>query len=183
MRISPHTPWAEALLAKVQEDLDEMARRNKVAPGTLREGTLLVSADTTGEIDVAAQIVNVLHAIVTVITSVVAAMICGGSGVALLGAGPVGMVIGGILAAAAAILGKKFMKDAVMSLPMPKLMRRLFPDSLITSEANQRKTAAMLAGSLNADAGLMADLVEQVGRIIDDSLTELIRDSEGRIVA
>ena len=109
-----------------------------------------------------------LHAIVTVITSVVAAMICGGSGVALLGAGPVGMVIGGILAAAAAILGKKFMKDAVMSLPMPKLMRRLFPDS---------------AGSLNADAGLMADLVEQVGRIIDDSLTELIRDSEGRIVA
>ncbi|MGN0794038.1 MAG: Hsp70 family protein [Aristaeellaceae bacterium] len=176
-------PWAEALLAKVQEDLDEMARRNKVAPGTLREGTLLVSADTTGEIDVAAQIVNVLHAIVTVITSVVAAMICGGSGVALLGAGPVGMVIGGILAAAAAILGRKFMKDAVMSLPMPKLMRRLFPDSLITSEANQRKTAAMLAESLNADAGLLADLVEQVGRIIDDSLTELIRDSEGRIVA
>ena len=176
-------PWAESLLAVVQEDLDDMARKHKVAPGTLREGTLMVSTEADGQIDVAAQIVTVMHAIVTVITSVVAAMICGGSGVALLGAGPVGLVIGGIVAAAAVILGKSFVKDAVMGMNIPRLLRRLFPESLICSEGNQRKAAAMIAESLNADTGLMADLVEQVGRIIDDSLTGLIRDSEGRIVA
>lgn len=176
-------PWTEALLAQVQADLDEMAKRHKVAPGTLREGTLMVNADAEGQINVAAQIVNVLHAIVTVITGVVAAMICGGSGVALLGTGPAGLAIGGVVAAAAVILGKSFVRDAVMSMPMPRLMRRLFPESLICSEANQRKAAAMISEGLNADTGLMNNLVEQVGRIIDDSLTELIRDSEGRIVA
>ncbi len=176
-------PWAEALLAKVQEDLDDMARRHKVAPGTLREGTLLVSADTSGRIDVAAQIVNVLHAIVTVITGLVAAMVCGGSGVALLGTGPVGLVIGGVVAAAAVLLGRSVVKDAVLSMNMPKMLRRLFPESLITGEGNQRKAAGMIAEGLRADTGLMDDLVEQVGGIIDDSLTELIRDSEGRIVA
>jgi len=176
-------PWAAELLARVQEDLDDMARQHKVAPGTLREGTLLVSPETTGQIDVAAQIVNVLHAIVTVITGLVAAMICGGSGVALLGTGPVGLVIGGVVAAAAVLLGRGVVKDAVMSMPMPKLARRLFPDSLITSEGNKSKAAAMIAEGLNADEDLMLDLVEQVGSIIDGSLTELIRDSEGRIVA
>lgn len=176
-------PWTESLLAKVQEELDEMARRHKVAPGTLREGTLMVSTEANGQIDVAAQIVNVVHVIVTVVTGVVAAMLCGGGGVALLGTGPVGLVIGGIVAAAAVILGKHFVKDAVMSLPIPKLLRKLFPESLICSERNQRKAAEMIAEGLNADTDLMADLVEQVGRIIDDSLTELIRDSEGRIVA
>lgn len=176
-------PWAESLMARVQEDLDDMAREHKVAPGTLREGTLMVSAETEGQIDVAAYIVNVVHAIVTVITGIVAAMICGGSGMALLGAVPGGLVIGGVVAAAAVILGKSFVRSAVLSAPIPRLMRRLFPESLICSEGNQRKVADMISDGLNADEHLMDDLVDQVGRIIDDSLAQLIRDSEGRIVA
>jgi len=132
---------------------------------------------------VADKIVSVMHAIVTVVTGVVAAMLCGGSGVALLGTGPLGFVIGGLIAAAAVILGKGFVKEAAMSMNIPKLLRHLFPESIITSQSSLRKTAELLSDGLSSDPDLTGDLVEQVGQIIDDSITELIRDSEGRIVA
>lgn len=177
-------PWAESMLAKVQIDLDDLARKHKVSPGKLREGTLSVAAgEPGGQIDVADKIVSVMHAIVTVVTGVVAAMLCGGSGVALLGTGPLGFVIGGVIAAAAVILGKGFVKEAAMSMNIPKLLRHLFPESILTSQSNLRKTAEALSDGLSGDPDLTGDLVEQVGQIIDDSITELIRDSEGRIVA
>lgn len=176
-------PWASALLGDVQRELDEMALRHKVAPGKLREAALSIDADATGRISVAGRIVNVMHAVVTVITGIVAAMICGGTGTALLGTGPLGLVIGGITAAAATLLGRGVVKSAVMTMPIPVLMRRLFPDSLVCNAANQRKAANMISDGLCADRDLTADLAGQVARIIDDSLTELIRDSEVRIVA
>jgi len=177
-------PWAEDMLAKVQIDLDDLARKHRVSPAKLRQGTLSVAADgTEGPLDVADKIVSVMHAIVTVVTGVVAAMLCGGSGVALLGTGPLGFVIGGLIAAAAVILGKGFVKEAAMSMNIPKLLRHLFPESIITSQSSLRKTAELLSDGLSSDPDLTGDLVEQVGQIIDDSITELIRDSEGRIVA
>jgi len=178
-------PWTRALMAQVQTALDDIARRHGVSLGQLQAGRIRLGSggeDLDG-LDVAAQLIAVVQTLVTVITGVVMAMLCGGAGMALIATGVGGMVGGAVIAAAAGFLGREFVRDAVMNLNLPVLMRKLIPDSAISSPRNQTRTAESLCAALTADDDFTADLADQISRLIDSDLTGLLHSSEVQFVA
>ena len=61
------------------------------------------------------------------IVSVLVGLLCGGSGVALIYSGPVGMLAGAGASLLLLLLGKERMEQAILAADMPKPMRRLVP--------------------------------------------------------
>lgn len=178
-------PWTQMLMGEIQKDLDDIARKHNVSLGQLQAGRVRFgrgSEEVTAP-DVAGQLVAAVQAVVTVITSVVLAMICGGAGTALIASGVMGIVAGVIIAAAAVFFGKDVVKGAVMNLNIAPMLRKLLPDSTVVSSRNQTKTAAMLCAALSGDENLTRDLSRQISTLIDASLAELLRNSEVQIVA
>lgn len=176
--------WTALLMNEVQQDLDEIARKHGVTLGQLQSGRVRFgrSEDTVENIDFASQLVSAVQTIVTLVTGVVMAMICGGAGTALIATGVGGIVGGVLIALAAAFLGRDFVRDAIMTLNIPNVIRRLFPDSVVSSKKNQAQTADKLCRMLTDDPDLTSDLARQISRLIDDNLTELLRDSEVQFV-
>ncbi len=178
-------PWTQDLVAEIQLALDDIASRHGISLGRLQFGRIHVSSgeEAFSTTNVATTLVAIVQTLVTVITGVVLAMLCGGSGAALIATGPVGIFVGVIIALAASILGSGFVRDTVMKLRIAKPLRKLFIESAITTQGNQRRTAQSICKALTSDERFIADLSRQISALIDDNLTSLLRDSEVQFVA
>ena len=179
------TPWAHELMNRVQAALDDIAGKHGVNLGRLQTGRIRFSS--TGEeistANVASSLVMIVQTVVTLITSVVMGMLCGGSGAALVSTGPLGIIVGIIIALAASILGSSVVRKMVMDMRIPKPLRRLFFESAITTPANQAHINDIIRDALTADADCINELTRQISEHIDDNLIALLRDSEVQFVA
>ena len=135
------------------------------------------------DLDVSAQLVAVVQTLVTVITGVIMVMLCSGTGIALISAGPVGVVGGVVIALAASLLGREFVKDAMMGLNVPPLLRNAFPELSVSSQRNQARIAQSICAALTSDADFRPDLTRQISDLIDGNLNDLLRSSEVQFVA
>nr|MBR4279946.1 hypothetical protein [Clostridia bacterium] len=178
-------PWTRTLMSQVQTALDDIARKHGISLGQLQAGRIRLGGgeDEVTGLDVASQLIAAVQTLITVITGVVMAMLCGGAGVALISTGVGGMVGGAVIAAAAGFLGRDFVKSAVMKANLPVLMRKLIPDSAVGGARNQRRIAESLCQALAADANFTADLSDQITSLIDEDLDGLLRSSEVQFVA
>ena len=61
------------------------------------------------------------------IISVIVGLLCGGSGVALISGGPVGIIAGALISLLVLFLGKGKMEEALLSVDLPRPMRKLVP--------------------------------------------------------
>ena len=118
-----------------------------------------------------------------IVTGVIIAVICGGAETALIASGPIGIVIGAIIAAAAFLVGKDYVEELVMEIPFPKLARRVITEGTITGQRNITKAAASVRESLTNDPELVNNLTTQVSGMIDGNLSRLVANSESQIVA
>ena len=178
-------PWTRALLAEVQKTLDEIARKHGVSLGQLQAGRIRLGRgdEDMSDLDVSAQLVAVVQTLVTVITGVIMVMLCSGTGVALISAGPVGVVGGVVIALAASLLGREFVKDAMMGLNVPPLLRKAFPELSVSGQRNQARIAQSICAALTSDADFRPDLTRQISDLIDGNLNDLLRSSEVQFVA
>ena len=178
-------PWTRSLLAEVQKALDDIARKHGVSLGQLQVGRIRVG-DGDGappDVDVASRLVVIVQTLVTVITSVILASICGGGGLALISSGLLGALAGVIIALAASILGSGFVRDTLMNLNIPTLLRKLFPEVAISNSHSQHRIATSICDALTDDATFTASLTDQISTLIDENLAALLRDSEVQFVA
>jgi hypothetical protein len=122
---------------------------------------------------VAGPIQRAIEAIVAVVTSVVAANILGGAGMALLLAGPYGLLFGfliGTLLAAGLIFGGQ---KAAEHIPIPAWIRRsIFTKSVVDRFRN--KTQAELQQRLKPALAQQRDAItNEVGKIVDGVIVDL----------
>lgn len=177
------TPWTEALMKDVQLDLDTIAIKHKVNLNRLQSGSLAVEGGGGSSTGPADEIGKVITKVVGLITGVILAMICGGAGTALIVAGPVGIVIGVAIAVAAFFLGKDYVEEKVMELPLPKLARKAVTEGSITKQKNISNAVTSVRESLTGDPQLVNNLTTQVSSMIDENLATLVANSESQIVA
>ena len=178
-------PWTRSLLGEVQKALDDIARKHGISLGQLKVGRIRVGdgGEELPEVDVASQLVAIVQTLVTVITSLIMATICGGGGLALISGGLLGVLAGVVIALAATTLGSSFVRDTVMHLNIPTLVRRLFPEFAISNSRTQQRVANNICDSLTDDDAFTTDLAGQISTLIDENLAALLHDSEVQFVA
>ena len=182
---SASKPWIRSLLSEVQKALDAIARKHGISLGQLQVIRIRLgeSGDNLPEVDVAGQLVAIVQTLVTVITGVIMAAICGGSGLALISSGLLGTLAGVVIALAAGILGRSFVRDTLMSLHIPTLLRKAFPEIAIANAPNQERIAGSICAALTGDDAFTTDLAAQISALIDENLSALLRNSEVQFVA
>ena len=115
-------------------------RRDLSAAGTA--GVRLDPAGWTG--------LSVVGAVLGVIVSVAAGLVCGGGGVALIATGPLGFLAGVAVGAAASLLGWNALSGATERADIPLLLRRVGLEKRLRSESVRRELRERLAAELSA---------------------------------
>lgn len=180
------TPWTTDLMEDVRDDLDSIAARHKVSLAAFADPKIRTLDSNSPEgviVDPAQMLSNMIQSVVAAICVVIVAMICGGSGTALLMAGPIGIIIGAIIGLAAFFLGKDYLEDAIMSIRIPGMVRKLFKESSITTADNQTKMTNSIKQQLKDDPRLAKDLVNQISTMVDSGISKTLASTEERIVA
>ena len=71
------------------------------------------------------------------IISIVVALLCGGSGVALVANGLPGMIAGAVVSLMILLLGKDRMQEALLKAKIPQAVRRMFPKKYFRSRLDK----------------------------------------------
>ena len=133
--------WTDALLARLAGELESLCMRCGVPPEKMSLSCTQVSA---GDIPVKLSLsgamgMDVLSGVLGVVLGVVGASICGGSGIALVGTGPVGMIVGAAMGVLLALIGKGEMEKLISTLHVPVLLRQLVTDSAVKAGIDRQK--------------------------------------------
>lgn len=175
-------PWSEEIIHGIEMDICEISRRHHV-DFSIHHGSLSIQASGGNQKGLTIDFLNVIHAVVSVVLMVVSGIVCGGSGLALLTAGILGIVLGALIALVFAVLGKQLAVRLLMKLNIPVLMRRMISvNSIVSSQNRQKITAGIYQGMLE-DRTMVRDLVNQVSECIETAISDAAGDVERAMVA
>lgn len=175
-------PWSEQVILDVQKDLCEISRRHHV-DFSIHDWQLNIQPEGNAQTPISIDFIRMIQGIVSVVLIVVTSMICGGAGVALLATGPLGIILGALLGALAAWVGKDTARNLIMKMTIPGWMRRMIPADSILSQENRRKISAGICQGMMDDAGMVRDLVDQVSECVDTAISEAADGVEQAMVA
>ena len=168
-------PWSKRVIASVEEDISQIAQKHQV-DFAMENGDLTISLTGGNQPPIRINFVEMIEAVVSVVVVVIMSMICGGSGMALLAAGPLGIILGAIIGIAAVVLGRDAATDIIMSMNIPVILRRFFNVNSIASQENNRKITDSVSSNMKNDQNLRKDLVAQVSNCIDTAITNAAND-------
>lgn len=125
--------WLDELMRNLENELTTLCVRCGVPPERMSltgakvdaglDGVKLSLLDAMG--------MDILSGLMGVVLAVVGASVCGGGGVALVGAGPVGMIAGAAAGILLALVGKSGMEKALVKAKLPLLVRKLVTDNAV----------------------------------------------------
>ncbi|MDD6040187.1 MAG: Hsp70 family protein [Clostridia bacterium] len=143
--------WLEGLTAELQALIDPICDRYEVPR---RQMKLNLTASGAGHVAVNAAgwaglpaMGTLLGAVVTVITG----LLCGGSGISLVAAGPLGFLAGAVIGAVASLLGWTALSDLLKKADLPLLLRRLPVESRLRSQQNRRDMQKKLLDAISPE--------------------------------
>ena len=177
------TQWTDAMLARLEGELESLCMRCGVPPEKMSLGGTNVSAGVSGvKLSLSGAMgMDVLSGLLSVVLGVVGASICGGSGMALIGTGPVGFIAGAAMGVLLALLGKGEMEKFFSSLHVPVLLRQLVSDSAVLSgidrqrEEIERSIVAALSDPRN---GFSARLTQSLSSTLGAQLERMAQSAE-----
>ena len=175
-------PWSEQVIRTVEMDICEISRKHHV-DFTIDHGTLSIQSDGGNQNPLKINFIDMIQAVVSVVLIVVMSMICGGTGTALLAAGPLGIVLGALLAVLAIALGKNRAAKLLMSMKIPAVIRRMISVDSILSQENRLKISADLCRGMMEDMNMVRNLVDQVSECVDSAIADAAGDVEQAMVA
>ena len=105
-----------------------------------------VSVDAAGFVGL-----HFVGALLGVILGVLSGLLCGGEGVALVAAGPLGFLAGAVIGIIASLLGWGAVSQALMKANIPLLLRRVNIEKRLRADSTRRKLRESLLGSLAED--------------------------------
>ena len=129
---------------------------------------------------------DVLSGVLGVVLAVVGASICGGGGLALVGAGPVGMIAGAAAGVLLALLGRSEMEKWVGSMHVPVILRQLVTDSAVKSGVDRQREAierAMITALADPRNGFAAGISQSLSMTLGTQLESMAKAAEMSICA
>ena len=146
--------WVEGLTGKLQAMIDPICDRYEVPRKEMR---LNLSA-SSGAGDVALNTQDLMHlnsigTVVGAVVSVATGFLCGGAGVALIAAGPLGFMAGLLIGAVVSLFGWSALSSAVMKAKIPLLMRRANLEKRLAGERTRKELRETLTRELSGTDG------------------------------
>ena len=163
--------WSDSIFSSVQAEIDALCHKYNLHTNVMQIDRVEVAIGNTdaGE---AMSISNVVDVIVGMVLATMLGAICGGSGMALIASGVVGVVVGVLIGVAVAFLGTKLAKNSIMNVPLPYSIRRLIKEKNINNENQLKRMQTNLSKGLLQDESLIASLVVGVSQVIDKAIEE-----------
>ena len=131
--------WIAGLTAQLQALIDPICDRYSVPREEMR--LELVQSGEAGKVKIGAKELlgfGPVGTLVSMIVTVVTALLCGGSGTALIAAGPAGLLAGAALGAVIAALGWTTLTSALMKANLPRPLRLMNVEKRLRGESTQR---------------------------------------------
>lgn len=180
--------WTADLIAQLESELEALCLRCGVPPEKMALSSARVSAGVSGvKLSLAGAMgMDILSGLLSVVLGVVGASVCGGGGIALIGAGPVGMIVGASMGVLLALIGKGEMEKLLSSLYVPVLLRQLVTDSAVSAGIErqrgeiERSIVTALADPRN---GFIARLTESISATLGAQLERMALSAEMSIRA
>lgn len=122
---------------------------------------------------------NLIGALMTVIVSVLLGLLCGGSGVALIAAGPLGFLAGALLGTAVSLFGMDAISGAMMKANLPLLLRKRNLVKHLRSDSTRKKLRDALEKELSAqDSAFQQQVVTGFSRSFKTYLNGVAQAAE-----
>jgi len=180
--------WTSGLLTQLEGELEALCLRCGVPPEKMSLSCARVSAGVSGvKLSLAGAMgMDVLSGVLGEVLGVVGASICGGSGMALIGTGPVGMIVGASMGVLLALVGRGEMEKMFSSLYVPVILRQLVTDHAVMAgidrqrEEIERSIVTALADPRN---GFAARLTESISHTLGAQLERMAQSAEMSICA
>ncbi len=173
--VAPITAW----LRPVAEDLEEYTVPICVRHHVPYQALSLRSGLSAEDIDFRLEAKNLFPVeeitwLIDSIISLLVGLLCGGSGVALISSGPVGILAGASASLLLLLLGRERMQEALLAADMPKPMRKLVSRGAFRARLNpiartlRRELAARLEKDKNAEITerMVAEISQQIERCL-----------------
>ena len=122
---------------------------------------------------------NLIGALMTVIVSVLLGLLCGGSGVALIAAGPLGFLAGALLGTAVSLFGMDAISGAMMKANLPLLLRKRNLVKHLRSDSTRKKLRDALEKELsNPESAFQQQVVTGFSRSFKAYLNGIAQAAE-----
>ena len=122
---------------------------------------------------------NLIGALMTVIVSVLLGLLCGGSGVALIAAGPLGFLAGALLGTAVSLFGMDALTGVMMKANLPLLLRKRNLAKHLRSDSTRKKLRDALEKELSApDSAFQQQVVTGFSRSFKTYLNGIAQAAE-----
>ena len=180
--------WLDELMRNLENELTTLCVRCGVPPERMSltgakvdaglDGVKLSLLDAMG--------MDILSGLMGVVLAVVGASVCGGGGVALVGAGPVGMIAGAAAGILLALVGKSGMEKALVKAKLPLLVRKLVTDNAVKrglSRQQEEIEKAIIKALADPANGFSARLCQSLSQTLGAQMERMARDAEMSICA
>ena len=180
--------WLDELMQKLENELTTLCVRCGVPPERMSltgakveaglDGVKLSLLDAMG--------MDILSGLMGVVLAVVGASVCGGSGVALVSAGPVGMIAGAAAGILLALVGKSGMEKALTRAKLPLLVRKLVTDNAVKRGLSRQREdieKAMIQALADPANGFSARLCQSLSQTLGAQMERMAKDAEMSICA
>ena len=153
--------WLEGLTERLQGIVDPICDEYEVPR---KQMELNLTASGKAQVDLHASNwtgLPIVGATLGVILSVIAGVLCGGSGVALVATGALGIVVGIVIGAVASLLGWGAVNHAVMNMSVPRFMRHIPLERRLHSEQTRHEMKKQLLSAITPeDSAFRKQMVE-----------------------
>jgi len=143
--------WIDEVTQKLQTLVDPVCDRFDVPR---KQMELNLSAQHFGNIAFDAENwleMSAVRSVLSIVVSVAAGVLCGGSGMALIAAGPLGFLAGAVAGVIAAFLGWNTASSALTKADLPLFMRLVPIEARLSSDKTRREISRQILSSLSGD--------------------------------
>ena len=143
--------WMKDLTSDLQAMVDPICDRYHVPRDEMRLS--FTQGGETGELRFGAkQLMGfpLMGVMVGVVLSVIAALLCGGGGIALITSGPLGLLAGAAVGAVVAALGWPALSEILMNVRLPRAFRLINVENRLRGDASRKTLREALARELGA---------------------------------
>jgi len=180
--------WTDELMQMVEGELLSLCMRCGVPPEKMSLGQTRMEAGVDGlRISVLdAMGMDVLSGLMGVVLAVIGASVCGGGGMALVGTGPLGVVVGVVAGIMLTLVGKAGMERAIREMEIPILMRQLVTDNAVLRGMNRQREdleSSIVSALADPRNGFAARLCASLSDTLGVQLETMARGAEMSICA
>ena len=180
--------WLAELMQTLEGELTALCMRCGVPPERMSLSGTSVDAGLTGvRLSLTdAMGMDMLSGLMGVVLAVVGASVGGGGGLALVSAGPVGMVAGAAAGVLLALVGKAGMEKAIRKAELPLIVRQLVTDKSVLHGMNRQREElerAIVRTLADPKSGFSARLCASISRTLGAQLEDMARGAEMSICA